>query len=339
MTPAYTVFMDESFDGFMNLTRDDGYFCYAALMVPTERLPDLSRFWAANRDRLIAAYKQATGFELQGEFKSGALKKLSIEARRSFGQKLCYFLRKNRCFVAGFYTTVRSMLLYRLRTRIALDDEAKELPADFDSLLEGIKNEFLEEKPDHPGEAALLLGLFHQTVSITMHWLGSGKLSFTVVYDPRQKREDRFLIQHSDDWLRKAAEVENMTGLYMGTSNALASSASPGLMLVDLILRDVRFLFQDVPELLTEHSGPRLILPDPEGCDPVGMELRGIPLMWGSRRPMSEGLRRKLLGTTSNSMLPLYLESLAGGKLSCNAALGESRVVNFGEWAFEDMVD
>lgn len=33
MGKPYTVFIDESFDGFMNLSRDDGYFCYAALMV------------------------------------------------------------------------------------------------------------------------------------------------------------------------------------------------------------------------------------------------------------------------------------------------------------------
>jgi hypothetical protein len=52
---AYTVFIDESFDGFMNLARDDGYFCYVALMVPTVKLADLDRFWAANRDRLAGA--------------------------------------------------------------------------------------------------------------------------------------------------------------------------------------------------------------------------------------------------------------------------------------------
>jgi hypothetical protein len=44
MATAYTVFIDESFDGFMNLSRDDGYFCYAALMVPTARLGDLGRW-------------------------------------------------------------------------------------------------------------------------------------------------------------------------------------------------------------------------------------------------------------------------------------------------------
>lgn len=59
----YSVFVDESFEGFMNLAKDDGYFCYAALMVPTAALPELERFWTAARKRLVAEYKLATGFD------------------------------------------------------------------------------------------------------------------------------------------------------------------------------------------------------------------------------------------------------------------------------------
>jgi hypothetical protein len=200
MGNAYTVFIDESFDGFMNLARDEGYFCYAALMVPTGRLPDLERFCMANRDRLLSEYTRATGFEPRGEFKSGYLNKLDFQARRRFGERLAYFLRENDCFVAGFYTIVRNMLAYHLRTEVAKDDDAKELPANWESMLPGIKAKLLAEKPNHPGDAHILVGLFHQTLSITLNWLGSVEATFNVVYDPRRRaRTSHGAVRHDPD--------------------------------------------------------------------------------------------------------------------------------------------
>lgn len=54
---------------------------------------------------------------------------------------------------------------------------------------------------------------------------------------------------------------------------------------------------------------------------------------------MSDALRQKLRSPSQNSMLPLYFDRLAGGKLSCEAVYGESRVVNFGLGSLEDMTD
>lgn len=340
MGTAYTVFIDESFgEGFTVLSREDAYFCYAALMVPTAKMADLERFWLANRARLSASYKLATGFEIKGEFKSGHINKLDFHARRNFGERLAYFLRKNDCFVAGFYTTVRNMLANNLRTQVAMDDDAKELPASWESMISGIKAKLLADKPNHPGDAFVLLGLFHQTLSISLNWLSTVGATFDVVYDPRQKKEDSFLIRHADDWLKREAEVKKMAGVYTGATAVTSSAGSPGLMLADLILRDVRCLFTGVPELLTEHSSTTLILPVPQGHEPVVMTLDGMRLKWGDRRPMSDALRRKLGSPSQNSMLPLYFESLAGGKLSCEAVYGESRVVNFGLLCLEDMTD
>ena len=156
---------------------------------------------------------------------------------------------------------------------------------------------------------------------------------------PRQKKEDRFLIQHADDWLKREADVKELVGVYNGATAVTASANSPGLMLADLILRDVRFLFADVPELLTEQSGTTLILPEPQGHEPVVMTLKGMRLKWGDRRPMSDALRQKLRSPSQNSMLPLYFDRLVGAKLSCEAVYGESRVLNFGLGCVEDMTD
>lgn len=339
MTAAYTIFVDESFDGYMNLSRDDGYFCYAALMVPTERLEDLARFWASNRARLATAYAKETGFPVEGEFKSGYLKKLRPETRTRFGEKLAYFLSKNGCFVVGYFTTVRNTLLYRLRTDVAKDDNARELPSDWEQLLVSEKSKLLGDKPNHPGDAHVLLGLLYQTLAITMSWLASQRQTFAVVYDPRQKKEDRYLLNQMDDWLQRASAATNSGDVYMGATATTDSADSPGLMLVDLILRDIRFLFQDVPELLAEQSGPALILPLVGEHEPVPMEIHGNLMKWGDRRPMSEALRRRLSRPTTNSCAPLYFSSLADGKLSCEADFGESRVVNLRQLVFEDQVD
>lgn len=340
MGKAYTVFIDESFgEGFTVLSRDDAYFCYAVLMVPNARLDDLDRFWLANRQRLVADYEEATGHSLQGEFKSGYLNKLDSQTRRRFGERLAYFLRKNDAFVAGCYTTVRNLLAYNLRTHIAIDDDARELPSNWESMLPNTKTRLLNDKVKSPGDWYLLLSLFHVTHSISLNWLNAINGTFGVVYDPRQSKEDRFLINHVDDWLAREAEVKGLAGVYTGTTSTTPSENSPGLMLADLILRDVRFLFVDVPELLADQSSTTLILPVPQGHEPVVMSLKGNRMKWGDRRPMTEELRRKISGGTQNSMLPLYADRLADQKLSCHAAYGESRIVNFGLGCFEDQVD
>jgi hypothetical protein len=70
------------------------------------------------------------------------------------------FLRKNDCFVAGFYTTVRNMLAYHVRTEIAKDEDAKELPVNWQSMLPGMKAKLLAEKRTLPTKcsAQLIIG-------------------------------------------------------------------------------------------------------------------------------------------------------------------------------------
>jgi len=86
MASDYTIFVDESFDGFMNLSKMDGYFCYAALMVPTEKLPDLERFWSRRKEALVNEYAKTKGHQIADEFKSGYLNKLNFDSRKTLGE-------------------------------------------------------------------------------------------------------------------------------------------------------------------------------------------------------------------------------------------------------------
>jgi len=333
---AYTVFIDESFWNFMNFAKEEGNFCYGALMVPTDRLDDLGRFWAANRTKLATAHSQVTGTKSDGEFKSSHLSQLDSATRNSFARRLGRFLWSNECFVGGFYTTVRNTLLYQLRTDFAKDGSTLELPRDWPTMLPAVKANLLAGKQNHPGEGHALVGMFYQTLVNLLNWLASQGRCFSVVYDPRGDIEDHYLITRTGEWLQQVSEAEGWSGCYLGTSAEVDSSKSVGLMLVDLIVRDIRYLFLDVPELLTDHTAPNLILPAIGEHMPV---LDDNGKKWGERRPWSEALRRRLAAPTNKSTVPIYARSLAGGKLSCEASFGESRIINFAQMAFEDMVD
>jgi hypothetical protein len=341
ITGAYTVFIDESMDGFLGFARPDGYFCYCALMVPTERLADLGRFWDAVRERLVAEYRKATGFALGDvEFKSGFLNQLGPAARRDLGERLAYFLRKNECFVGGFFTTVDGFGLYHLRTDVAMDDEARVLPDDWGKRLVPVKAGLLENDEKMPGVANLIYPLLHAVLEIPLNWLGSLGKSFDVVYDPREKREDAFLLKHVGAFLTdEGGSFKRFPGVFSGATAKVTSADSPGLMLTDLILRDIRRLFLDLPGLLEEASGKDLILPAPQNDDPLIMSFKGMRLKAGSLRPMSAELASALRRPSGNSMLPLYADRLADRKLSCYANWGEARTVRFEDARFADMVD
>lgn len=349
ITKNYTVFIDESFDGFLGLSKPDGFFCYVALMVPTARLADLARFWQSYRNRLVGAYKMATGYDLgNAEFKSTYLKQLEFSVRREMAERLKYFLTKNDCFIGGFYTTVDSFALYNLRTEIGKDDDATELPANWAERLILTKEKLL--KPDEknspdgrektPGDARLLFGLLHATLEISLNWLGQQGISFEVVYDPRQKKEDAFLLKHVGDWLKdEKASFKRFPGIFRGATSNTPSGDSPGLMLSDLLLRDLRYLFADVPGLMQESSSTGFILPIPQNDDPLIMVIAGHRLKAGSIRPMSTALAAALRKPTANSMMPLFCDRLADMKISYHAKWGEARTVDFRDWTLTDMVD
>jgi hypothetical protein len=349
ITKNYTVFIDESFNGFLGLSSPDGYFCYVALMVPTARLADLARFWQSYRNRLVSAYKTATGFDLgNAEFKSNYLNKLDFSSRKGMAERLKSFLAKNDCFIGGFYTTVDSFGLYNLRTEVGKDDDTKELPINWAEQLVLTKEKLLKSDVKNgpagcenvPGDARLLFGLLHATLEISLNWLGGQGISFEVVYDPRQKKEDAFLLKHVGDWLKdEKASFKRYPGVFRGATSNTPSGDSPGLMLADLLLRDLRFLFSDLPGLMSESSSTGLILPIPHNDEPLIMVIDGHRFKAGSIRPMSSNLAAALRKPTTNSMMPLFCDRLADMKISYYAKWGEARTVNFQDWTFTDMVD
>lgn len=110
-------------------------------------------------------------------------------------------------------------------------------------------------------------------------------------------------------------------------------------MLADLMLRDVRYLFADLPGLLQETSGPGLVLPIYQNDEPLIIVIDGHRFKGGSIKPMSPALAAALKRPTANSMLPLYADRLADMKISCHAKWGEARTLSFQDFKLIDQVD
>jgi hypothetical protein len=148
------------------------------------------------------------------------------------------------------------------------------------------------------------------------------------------------LLKHIAAWLGdEGAAFKRYPGAFRGAAAKVESSQSPGLMLIDLMLRDVKCLFSDLPGLLQERSSTKLILPIPQGEPAFVMSIKGRRLKAGHLRPLSPELGLALKRATPNSMLPLYADRLADMKISYHAAFGELRTVSFRTLRFEDMLD
>jgi hypothetical protein len=110
-------------------------------------------------------------------------------------------------------------------------------------------------------------------------------------------------------------------------------------MFIDLLLRDIRCVYQDIPEVLSESSEYKLISPRPEEEAVLAVNIAGKTLKWGRTTPMLPATAAKLSKPSNNSILPPLAEHLADQKLSCYATNGEARVIDFRRKHFDDMVD
>jgi hypothetical protein len=336
--PIYNVYVDETFEHFLNLPRLDGYLCYGALMVPETREKSLSDFWAALDRRLRCYYKAATGIELSGEFKSTYLKKLSPEDRLDISQRIGYFLSKNSAWIVGFYTSVHALICWELRTQASYD-ESETLPPYDEAAIVQRANKLRGEKNKGFGESELLKGLFHTISSIPLSWLGVLGAQFRMRYDSRHPKEDRILLGLLDEFFPGMTRLhKGLMADYLG-GTGLDSANVPGLLLVDLICKEIRNFIHAVPELLTDNSYYRPITPRSREGVIIPVEIGGHLMKWGSAKRMSAATVGKLEAAKRETAFGTWLNSVADGKLSCYGHFGEGRVADLINHVFNDQVD
>ena len=331
----YTVFVDEIFEDFMNFPDLDGYFCYVGLMLPDRCGEDLERFWKSLNARLVEAYRRATGFQIEGEFKSKYLGKLSSETRRDACRRIFKFLRSNGGYVSSFYTTVHALLCWEIRTSAS----SKEFAPITYSLaeLQVRKVSLIEEKKKTVGESNVLNGLFNTISGIAQSWLSHLGARYSICYDKRDKNEDRVLLNYIADFFEKMPRIdERFEGVYVG-GESKESHRHPGLMLVDLLCREARDFMQAHPSLIHELSKFELITPTSKEGYIIPHEIGGRVFKWGSAKMMNLESRRLL--ASKKSPFSELIPCLADGKLSLYAHYGESRVADLANGCYNDMVD
>jgi hypothetical protein len=336
--PKYIVYVDESFDRFMNFPELEGNFCYSALMVPTGKINELTCFWHALESRIRVRYLQIAGRSIDSEVKSKHVRRLSLDERFDIFKRISYCLTKNHMFIGGFFTSVHGLLCYELRSYQAFDGCATMLDYNREKL-EQMKSKLDSAKQVTIGEGHLLSGLFQTITTVPFHWLGSMGAQCSICYDSRDKNEDPITFEITEKMLPKMHRVHpKYKDVYQGVI-AEDSATVPGLMLVDLICSEMRRFFVRLPLLLTDQCGLRLITP-------TSMEGRMIPdniggrfLKWGSSKSMSSSTVDALVAAEQADPFTTLLPNLAAQKLSCYAHFGEARVIDFATTCFNDMVD
>ena len=336
---VYNVYVDETFEHFMNLPRMEGYFCYVALMVPERAEAQLSAFWESLERRLRSAYDEATGFAIKGEFKSTFLTKLTSEVRRDAMHRVAYFLKKNLGFVAGYYTTVHGLMCWELRSSAGFADFEVLPPYNLTDLQKKAE-ELRAEKRKGAGESKLLTGLFQTIASIPLSWLGVLQANFRISYDARNPKEDRILLTFVEDFFPRISKIQpERFAAYLGAEAHADSSVVPGVMLADLLCKEIRDFVHSCPELLTDGSAYRLITPTSSEGTLIPTEIAGHLMKWGSAKAMSPVTKQKLARLRRTSSFGSIIPQLADHKLSCYAHFGEGRVVDFDNEVFNDQVD
>ena len=337
--PVYDVYVDETFEHFMNLPRMDGHFCYVALMVPEKAETQLTSFWNALDNRLRRAYEEATGFKIEGEFKSTFLRKLSSDVRRDAMQRVAYFLNKNSGFLVGYYTTVHALMCWELRSSAGFNN-VEDLPPYNLRDLQKKADELRAEKKKGVGESKLLTGLFHTIAAIPLSWLGILQADFRIHYDGRNSKENQILFKVVEEFFPRMAELEPQRfAAYLGATAHPDSSNIPGIMLADLLCKETRDFIHACPELLTDRSEYRLITPTSSEGTPIPTEIGGRIMKWGTAKEMSSSTKEKLAELRQVSPFGRLIPHLADIKLSCYGHFGEGRIVDFANECFNDQVD
>jgi hypothetical protein len=117
-----------------------GNFCYAGLSIQSDALGEMAAFEAAFQNHIRDRYQAQHGAALPpGEIKSTVLNQLDAEDISFLGQKLNWFLQKNRCALFGFFTDVEGLVHNKIR------DEFHDSPSSLRSGDRALFDEFHRE--------------------------------------------------------------------------------------------------------------------------------------------------------------------------------------------------
>ena len=213
---------------------------------------------------IFGEYRRLTS-QGQREFKHSEFKRLAHRDRRRLAMKIRDAFRANGVFINVFYTPLRSFVMEHMRTRLFFGKQ-REIPADFEHLYEEAAQR-LKEEAQGPGQSGLIKKLLLLPIGGVANMLATFESSFAVIYDPREKKEDRAVITAIDSVLAaftnlKDKDVDLRWDLHLfvkGFVHDRLSENEIGLQMADLMAGETRAFFDANPELMEFAASRKLI--------------------------------------------------------------------------------
>jgi hypothetical protein len=271
------------------------------------------------------------------EFKHTEFKRIGYRDRRNLTFRIRDAFKANGVFVTSFYTPLRSFVLERVRTDLFLDDQVA-IPENYDELYAKAATD-LQEEARGPGQSGLIAKLLTLPVSGLANLLASLGSEFTLIYDPREKREDKAVKATINAFL---SLFQNFKGKDIGIRWDLGrhvrafitdrrSEDELGLQMADLIAGETREFYQANAELLDYRASRVLVTPTSEEPLISVSQMEGRWFKTGAMNRMSGAIRKRFFrqDPQGRTVLPLLRELFGAGIMTCYSNWGQPRDLMF----------
>jgi hypothetical protein len=330
---SYILFIDETFSQFFELN-ERGYFCYGAVGIPEIEHEALARDF----DDVLTRYRGLLVPDLK-ELKHTEFKRIPFDDRWSLAQKIRTVLLTHGCFVCGFYTPARAFLLERLRADIM--DELASIPvAHTDLLFEIAKRE--RDGWEGPGQSGVLRQLLALPVTSAIHAIAGLGCKVRVVYDARQKKEDKALKAIIEELVGGMSNVwSNTDGRLTAYDETGRSNVEVGLQIADIIAGETRAFLDANPDLQEHGASAKIITQTTDEPFMAVDQIRGRDWKTGVVTRMPNALARRFFqrDPKQRSVLPCFADVLLAGVLTCYSSWGTPRHLMFYDRLIFDQTD
>jgi hypothetical protein len=330
----FLVFVDESFFMFFELASKTGYFCHAMVGVPVNEYPRLKE--AVNP--IFQEYKALTQASAQ-EFKHSEYKRIDFARRKDLAARLADAMKKHGAFIGGFYTSLTAFVLERVRFDIV--DLADTVPENCEEQYRHAV-ETLGGGEKGPGNYVILSRLLELPVTAVASMLSEFDCTFRVIYDPREKREDKAIRAYVEAFANVLKHtLPDVSERYLGMDIETHSEDELGLQLADLVAGEIVDFFKANEELLAYGSTSRLITPVSEESIQTIASLGRRWVKTGVLTPMPIDLYERFFRDDPNgrTVLPCFVELMSSGILTCYGSFGTPRDLLIFEKLIWDQAD
>jgi len=334
----YLIFVDESLRSFFGFAQPNGYLCYAAVGIPEEEYSFLKRSMAVIFHDYESMVVGDSGVHLK-EFKFDRFKSLSSEQRADLAGRIQKVLRTYGCFVAAFYARVKGVVMEQVRS--GLVGQQNEVPADHQALYAESASELRKNTEDGVAQSETISSILRIPLAGLSYFMRQFECPYRICCDPREAKEDKAVLSAIDNFFSGPMNVlaPEESKLYGGMNNRVDSVDEIGLQIADLLTGEVRFFFENNPELLSVESDHKLITGESREEIEMWVHEFGIYHKYGSLIKIPPDIMQKIQVFSGGSCIPIYRRSFAAGLLGYYTDLGQPRYIELYEGNFFQQID